>query len=177
MSNDSICGFLIARKSRYPDFMAFLGVPHPSAHLMANCAPFACALFKDTFNVAARLLERPGSTTKELLGHLCNTARQRHANNAHAIAALELPECHGSWFHTKFRHPLYVLLHTADVVDIEAYHDDEQPFLSSQGTNHSNKTDDNQEDVSSATQCHICQEPDRRESFGRRASLALKNHH
>jgi hypothetical protein len=45
---------------------------------------------------------------------------------------------------------------------IEANRDDEQPFLSSQssqGTNHSNRADDNQEDVSSATQCQICQEP------------------
>jgi hypothetical protein len=41
---------------------------------------------------------------------------------------------------------------------VEANRDDEQPFLSSQGTNHSNRTDDNQ-DVSSTTECQICQSP------------------
>lgn len=50
----------------------------------------------------------------------------------------------------------------AEAAEPENVGDDEQPFSSSQssqGTNHSNRTDDNQEDVSSATQCQICQEP------------------
>jgi hypothetical protein len=45
------------------------------------------------------------------------------------------------------------------ILNAEAAEPYEPPFLSSQGTNHSNESDDNQEEVSSATQCQICHEP------------------
>ena len=54
--------------------------------------------------IAARLLQHPRSTTDELLSCLCEADRQRHTNNARAIAELDLPDCKESWFSPSYRH-------------------------------------------------------------------------
>jgi hypothetical protein len=108
VSIDYVGGFRVAR---YPDFTALLGAPHPSAHLKAltpTRLSGARALFRETFTVAARLLEHPGSTAEELEGHLSLTERQRHESNAQAIDELKLPGCEGSWFSPEFRHLRYI---------------------------------------------------------------------